>query len=238
MSTKARYINGILTFYDSVTNETIRAEAPLFKKEDFLGQAVDTTNGFGFRDTAGATEALVANAASGVLRLALTSTNEAQLAGIDYADQLSLILSQGIVFESRVKLSTLPTTGSVACIGLSSAHNAAVDSVVTSAWFRLDGATGGLITVECDDGTTETSKVTTGTTVTTADWVVLKIDASDATNVLFYINGSRVASSTTFSMNATPTVGLQPVARMGKESSGTNVGSLDVDYLMFWQKRS
>ena len=54
-----------------------------------LGQALDTTNGpFAYRDTAGATEAIVADAAGGQLALTLTSTSEAQLAGIVTRDGL------------------------------------------------------------------------------------------------------------------------------------------------------
>ncbi len=80
--------------------------------------------------------------------------------------------------------------------------------------------------------------MTTGITVTNSQWVVLRIDCNDPTNILFYIDGVQVASTTTFSANAVPTLVLQPVLRIGKESSGTPVGSLDVDYVRIWQRRS
>lgn len=236
---KTRTDGNILSIIDLVTNESLYPYAPVRVKEDFMGQALDTTNGpFAFRDTAGGTETIVADAPNGVLALALSATNEVQLAGIDQADQRGWVLNQNLVFEARVKLSVLPTTGVVACIGLCSDHNAAADTVGSSLWFRLDGATGGLITVECDDGTTETSKVTTGVTLTTADWAVLRIDCSDPTSVKFFINGEQVAASTTFNANATPTLALQMVARIGKEAIGTPVGTLQVDYLSAWQNRS
>lgn len=236
---KTRTDGNILSIIDRTTYETFYPYAAVRIKEDFLGQALDTTNGpFAFRDTAGGAETIVADAPNGVLRLALAATNEAELAGIDQADQRCFVLNQNLVFEARVKLSVLPTTGTVACIGVCGDHNAAVNTVAESFWFRLDGATGGLITVECDDGTTETSKVTTGVTVTTADWVILRIDCSDPTSIKFFINGDQVAASTTFSGNAVPTLALQMVARIGKEAIGTSVGSLDVDYLSAWQNRS
>lgn len=239
MSTKGQYRNGILHYYDSATFETLYAFAPVWLKEDFLGQALDTTNApFAYRDTAGATEAYVADAASGQVALTLAATNEAELAGIDQADQRDWILNQGVNFEARVKLSVLPTTGTVCCIGLCGDHNAAVDTVAESIWFRLDGATGGLITVEADDTTIETSKVTTGVTVTTSDWVVLRIDCTVITDVKFFINGARVAAGTAFDASTTVGLKLQLVARIGKESAGTNVGTLLVDYLAAWQNRS
>jgi hypothetical protein len=229
---------GILRYYDSTTYETLRVIAPVYFHDDFVGRAQDVTNAWGTRDTASATEALVADAPNGVYRLALDATSEAQLAGLDWGDQRTLVLNQGLGFEARVKLSTLPTTGSIVCIGLCGDHNAAVDTVAESIWFRLDGSTGGLITVECDDGTTETSKVTTGVTVLNTDWVILRIDCSDPTSIKFYINGAQVAATTTFSANAVPTLALQPVLRVGKESAGTNLGALDVDSVRVWQKRA
>jgi hypothetical protein len=236
---KTRTDGNILSIIDLVTNQSMYPYAPVFVREDFLGQALDTTNGpFAYRDTGAATEAIVADAANGVLALTLTSANEAQLAGIDQADQLTWVLNQNLVFEARVRASVLPTTGTVVCIGLCDNHNAAVDTVAKSLWFRLDGATGGLITVESDDGTTETTKVSTGVTLTTADWVILRIDCSDPTSVKFFINGEQVAATTTFNANATPTAPLQMVARIGKEAIGTSVGTLQVDYLQAWQNRS
>lgn len=228
-----------LSIIDKTSYESLYPYTGVALKEDFLGQALDTTNGpFAYRDTGAATEAIVADAANGQLGLTLTSASEAQLAGIDQADQRCWVLNQGLVFEARVRLSVLPTTGVVACVGLCTDHNAAVDSVATSIWFRLDGATGGLVTVETDDGTTETSKVSTGVTLTASDWAILRIDCSDPTSVKFYINGAQVAASTTFSVNATPTMALQMVARIGKESVGTPVGTMLVDYLAAWQNRS
>lgn len=230
---------GITRYYDpTAAYMTTHVIAPVSFYDDFLGRAQDVTNAWGVRDTAGGTEAVVADAPNGVYRLATDATSEAQLAGLDWGDQRTLTLNQGLGFEARVKLSTLPTTGVIACIGLCGDHNAAVDTVAESIWFRLDGATGGLITVECDDTTTETSKVTTGVTVTASDWVVLRIDCADPTNILFYINGVQVASTTAFSANAVPTLALQPVCRIGKESVGTPVGSLDIDYVRVWQRRA
>jgi hypothetical protein len=81
MSTKARYEGGVLRYYDGTTFETVHAMAPLWWKDDFNNQALDTTNNWTLLDTGAATEALVEDAPNGVVALALDNTSEAQLAG-------------------------------------------------------------------------------------------------------------------------------------------------------------
>jgi hypothetical protein len=236
MSTKAQYRNGILHFYDGTTFETLHALAPVWGKDDFEKQALDTTIGWTALDTGDATEALVEDAPNGQVALTLAATSEAELAGLSWNDKQTLILNQGLNIEFRFQLSVLPSTSSsIAALGLAAAHNATLDSVATSAWFRADGS--GAITVECDDTTNETSKVATGVTLLTTDWCIGRIDCSVITDVKFYINGNRVASSTTFDMSTTPTVALQPYARISK-ASGTSVGTVTIDYVKWWQLRA
>lgn len=235
MPTRGRWANGRLTFSDSATLEQILPIYPVFFEDDFLGNALNTFN-WGARDTGAATEAVVADAANGVLGLALDATSEVQLAGVDWADQRTLVLNQGLMFEARFRLSVLPTGSVVACVGLCGDHNAAVNTVAESIWFRLDGS--GAVTVETDDTTNETSLVATGITLTTADWIVARIDCSDPADVRFFINGNRVAAGTTFNMSAVPALALQPVCRIGKQGAATTVGTLQVDYVRAWQNRS
>ena len=123
------------------------------------------------------------------------------------------------------------------CVGLQGDHNATADTVAESIWFRLDGATGGLITVENDDTSNETSKVTTGVTLLNTDWAILRIDCTDITSIKFYINGNLVASGTTFTMAQVAALTLQPILRLNK-ASGTSVGTMLVDYVKVWQRRS
>jgi hypothetical protein len=146
------------------------------------------------------------------------------------------VLNQALGFEARIKLSVLPTGSVVAVIGLCGDHNAAVNTVAESIWFRADGS--GALTVETDDTVNETSLVATGITLTTGVWAILRIDCTDISDVKFYINGERVAASTTFNMSQVATLALQPVARIGKQGAATTVGTLLVDYIRVWQKRS
>ena len=54
----------------------------------------------------------------------------------------------------------------------------------------------------------------------------------------FFINDDRVAAGTTFNMSQVSALALQPVARIGKEGAATSVGTLQVDYVRAWQRRS
>src|SRR4029077_11422906 len=102
---------------------------------------------------------------------------EAQLGGLDFADQRSFILNQGLIFEARVRFTVAATGSVVACVGLCGDHNAAVNTVAESIWFRVDG---GLVwTVETDDTSNETSQVATGVTATLNAWNLLRIDCTD-----------------------------------------------------------
>lgn len=234
MTTRSRYLNGRIEFFDNVSHERLLPVAPVAFYDDFLGNALDTFK-WGARDTAGGAEAVVADAPNGVMGLALDATSEIQLAGIDWADQRTLVLNQGLIFEARFRLSVLPTGAVIVVVGLEGDHNAAVDTVAESMWFRADG--NGVITVENDDTANETTKVATGVTLTTADWVVARIDCTDIADVKFYINGERVAATTTFNMSTVPTLALQPVARVSK-GAATTVGTLQVDYVRTWQNRA
>jgi hypothetical protein len=236
MSTRSRYLNGNLEWYESATAERVLRATPVAFNEDFLGKTFDTTNIWTARDTNSATEAVVADAPNGVLGLTLTAANEIQLAGVDWGDQRTLVLNQSLIFESRFRFQTLPTGSVVACVGLCGDFNAAVNTVAESIWFRADGS--GAITVETDDTVHETSLISTGITVTTADWIIVQIDCTDITSVKFYINGNRVASATTFNMSQVAALALQLVARIGKEGAAATVGTLEVDYLRAWQERT
>lgn len=236
MATKAQYRNGILHFYDGTTFETLHAMAPVWGRDDFEKQALDTTIGWTALDTGDATEALVEDAPNGVVALALAATSEAELAGLSWNDKRTLVLNQGLVIEYRFRFSVLPSAStSIAFLGLAGDHNATLDSVAESIGFRADG--NGAITVENDDTSHETSKVSTGITVTTSDWVIGRIDCTTIADCKFYINGNNVAGSTTFNMSTVATLALQPYARISKASS-TSLGTIEIDYVKWWQNRS
>lgn len=238
-TTKARFIAGICNWFDSVTHERTLVAAAVQMKDDFLGKAIDTTKNWTALDTSAAgdtTPVLVADAPGGVVSLPLDNTNEVQLSGLTGGDQRNYSLDRAPVFECRARFTVLPTGSVVAAFGFCGDHNAAVDTVAESVWFRADGS--GALTVENDDTSHETTKVATGVTVVANEWFTLRIELQDPADVKFYINGNRVASSTTFNMNAVPTLVMQPVVRIGKEAGATTVGTIQLDYVAAWQKRT
>jgi hypothetical protein len=239
MSTKAKWLNSILQYFESTTQETILPMAPVFFLDDFFGKALDVTNTWATHITGAAppTVALVASGPNGAVACTLTNANEVQLAGFDTNDQRPFLISKGLIAEFRARFTTLPASATTACLGLCGNHNAAIDTVAESAWFRWDAATAGLITVETDDTNHETSKVTTNVTAAVNVSNIFRIDFSDPTSVKFFIDGQRVAASTTFNMNQVTTLVLQPVCRMDKAAAVANLGVIEVDYVKVWHTR-
>lgn len=234
MSTKAQWRNNNLHFYESTTQEMSLPVAPVAFYDDFLKPALDTGYWTAL-DTAGATEGVVTDGPGGAAELALTNANEAQLAGLSFGDHRPFVLNRGLVMEARVRFTVVPTGAVIVTVGLAGDHNAAADSVAESIWFRADG--NGTLTVENDDTANETSKVATGVTLAQNTWAVLRIECTNPASVEFYINGNRVAGSTTFNMNTTPTLVLQPYITIRK-GAATTVGTMEVDYVRVWQNRA
>jgi len=150
-------------------------------------------------------------------------------------DELQFSIAQGAIFEARVKLSVLPSgAASKANFGLWGAW--ADGGSAYRVGFTAESGTG-LITCESDDNTTDTS-ASSGVTVTTAQWKIYRIDCTTQTDIKFYIDGARVAGSTTFANAASAANSkCQPHFGMYK-ASGTTVGTMQVDYCRILQNRS
>jgi len=238
MSIKSRFRNGLLEFYDSVTFEHVKPLAPLVFEDDFLYRTLNVTDRWRAIDVSVAgdtTPLVVADGANGIARMPLDSTSEAQESGLDWNDQRFFILNQGLVWEARVALQTLPTLLSIAVWGLAGDKNAVSDDVAESIWFRVEG--NGVVTVESDDTVNEQNDIATGTTVTAGSFKIYRIDCTTITSVKFYIDGARVAAGTTFNMSQVAGLKLQPYFHNAK-ASGAGLGVLEVDYCRVWQKRS
>lgn len=242
---KSKWINGILTFYDSATNETVLPVAPMYFYEDFLGEGGielgNTVDRWEIVDVGGATEALRTDVATGVWRLHMHATSEAEDAVLYWGDQTSIDVLNDVVFETRINMAILPTAVNsvdvVAVFGMCGDHNLDKDTTAEAAWFRLNAA--GLINVETDDGTINTALTSTGVTAVAGTYNIFRIDFADLSDVKFYIDGARVAGATTFDLSAlTTTTGLmQPYFSLDK-ASDLGVGDMDIDYVRIWGTRS
>ncbi len=183
------------------------------------------------------TVAMVADTAGGVVQCALTADSQKQDAALFMDDDRRFLITQGVVFEARVKVSTLPTDVAEAVWGLVGDWADGPDNITYSIFFTADGS--GLIYCEKDDGTGGSDQsVTSGVTVTNTDWKVYRIDCRDVASIKFYINGVRVASSTTFPYIATgANATLQPYLGLYK-ATGTGTGTIQIDQVRIWGNRS
>lgn len=245
MSTKAKYNNGLLTWYESTTNETTGAPgASVVLYDDFLTPSLvvpavgslESGEPWAKKIVGSPTGvAGVANGTNGTVACTLAATSEKEDAALYAGDQLAFSVLQGLVFEARVQLSVLPTTLAQASIGVTGAWADGHDAITYSAFFTARAS--GELFCDTDDNVTD-KDVTSGTTLLATDWAILRIDMSDPLNILFFINGARVAASTTFGWAASASNSkVQPFVAVYK-ASGTGVATLTVDYVRLFQKRA
>jgi hypothetical protein len=245
MSTKAVYSGGVLTWYDGATHERVQRLAPISFSDDFLYPSLVIPDSAALESgvpwakkiigAAPPTVAAVANTPNGAVACTLTSASQKQDAELFNGDNLSWSVLQGLVFEARIQLSTLPTTLAQATIGVASAWADGHDAIVYSAFFTARAS--GELFCDTDDNVTD-KDVTSGVTLLSTDWATLRIDMTDPLDIKFYINGARVAAATTFGWAASAANSkVQPFIGMYK-ASGTGVGTLTADYVRAWQNRS
>jgi hypothetical protein len=175
----------------------------------------------------------VRNASNAVLTLA--STSEVENVCLAHGDALSFDIDDLLSAEFRVKV-TGCTSGTTISWGMASARNDTPASMTALALFTMTGATSTTdVTVETDDNVTDTAPVSTATALATV-FKRFVIDFSNKSDIKFYIDGNRVARSTTFTM-AGYTSGLQPFIQIQKTSSA-NVDAVTVDYVKIVAKRT
>lgn len=211
-------------------------------EDDFWGADTFSTAGQGspwaIADTSAAgtpTYANVTASATGEVALTLAVDTEVENVCLSFGDTLSFDIDNLQAFEARVKVSGC-TTGTTISWGLASARNSTPANMTALALFTMTGATSTTaVTVETDDNVTDTAPVTSGQTLATV-YKRFVIDFSGGkSNVKFYIDGIRVAASTTFTM-AGYTGSFQPFFQIQKTSSA-NVDSITIDYVRVEMRR-
>jgi hypothetical protein len=166
--------------------------------------------------------------------LTLASTTEVENVCLHFGDSLDFDIDLLQRVEMRVKtVATLDSATSVA-FGMASARNDAIDSIAAHASFRLIGSNS--VVVESDDSVTDKDDIATGTSLV-ATYKRFAIDFTGGkSDVKFYIDGARVAASTTFDMSGY-SAGLQPYVQIQK-TSDANTDSVTVDYVYILIKRA
>lgn len=251
MSTKARWHSGKLEFYDGY--ETVQSVSPVFIYDDFVGAYLmkyttdENTTAFwktvetNLNTAIGLSDDVV----NGVAAIILDSDDNSEIGCLYFGDNLCLSMKQGLVFETRLTFSTLPTTGTEtvqAVFGLASAHNATLNSIATNAWFRVESSANTALLWETDDGDTDDDDNSTGITLVAGTYNIYKIDCRDLSNgVKFYVDGTLVGTSADMDTNLSSTEAkVQPYFNVSKvkSSANTGTGTMLIDYVKIWQNRS
>lgn len=239
MTTNAENRGANLHFFDGSTHERQDVMSAVRFVEDFVGPAtmsipaftVATNLPWGKHIVGSATVAKKADQACGVVELALTSASEAQTGSLNQKNERNFSVEKGLVFESRVRATVLPTGSVVGFVGLGSDYSADPEAMTYLAGFSFRAS--GVINIECDDNATDTSAAS-GVTVSANEWVTLRIEFLESGTAYFYINGNSVGSAPYAATGANAI--LQPVAQLYKASS-TPVGTLEVDYIKVFTNR-
>jgi hypothetical protein len=177
----------------------------------------------------------VADAIAGHYVLALAADNEVETLTLYLADQLVFDITKLPIMGIRLKVASdvtgaggLFAAGDKLVAGLASARNATLDSVVTHAWYRMEGANHNLL-CETDDGTTDNDD-----NDTTVDWAEdtfldLVIDCSVLGNIRFVVNDANVTPE---AMNLSAATGnVQPFVELQKAAAANKDHKVTVDHV-------
>lgn len=178
--------------------------------------------------------------AFGVCEMLLDSgQTEVQNLCLSFGDKLSMDINDRLIFECRLKQgqTTIDSNSSFA-FGLTGDRHDTIDSIAQHMLFRIIGSNA--VVCESDDGTTDLDDKATGQTLTNA-YKYFKIDATDLTNVKFFMTNSnnclvRVCKSVTFDMSAYSGA-LQPFFQLQK-ASDSNGDSILIDYVKVTGRRN
>jgi hypothetical protein len=233
--------------FDAATSETIVRFAAAMLDEDFTGPghvfpaAGSPSVGYPWVKktvlSAGTpTVAVLANSGGGIARLALDATSEKQEATLYANDSLNWDMTKSAIFEARVANHVLPSAAAVEIVfGLQSVWIDGPDNASFYAEFQQLAS--GAVNMRTKDGVNTISKAS-GVTLLADAFHIFRIDATDPTNVRFFIDGAEVSTSGQLSFAATGASAiLQPYFSVYK-ASGVGVGSLDIDMVQVGMNRS
>jgi hypothetical protein len=210
--------------------------------EDFIGPQTLTASPAGsdlwdIADTSSSgTPTYTVGGINGEATLAFDNTSEIQNVCLFQSDVLNydIDLLQSVEFRLKGGQAALDATSSLA-FGMGSARADDPDAIAANAMFRVITAGLTALVVESDDGTNDNDDKATGKTLVAA-YKKFYIDFQNKADVKFYIDGDRVAASTTFDMS-NYSAGLQPFVQIQK-TADTNTDSVVVDYIEIKSKRS
>jgi len=246
------FSTGFPVVYDKATTESLVPMFPVVFYDDFLGGdvlfpatgTVEAGSPWSTLILGNGVVAKVADGINGIASLSVVTAAAASIAALDWNNQESLSLEQGLIFEARVRISILPTMGVAGTTemvwGLAGTHNAVLDNIDCNAWFRLQHDANTILVWETDNDVAggDDDVNDTGIVIATGDYHIYRIDATNIAAVKFYVDGVLVGTGNMFGILAT--VGdVQPYFNVSKtDANNTGVGTMLVDYVRVFQDRS
>ena len=239
---------GKTVFWDASTFEIIRADYPVRFYDDFCGAflqkytANEDTHSLWNTTETSINTAIAKVADDHHVALVLDNTDRSEIAALHFGDQECFNLERGLMFETRVTFSTLPTTGTQtvqAVFGVAGEHNSTLDSIDCNAWFRVESAAQTALLWETDDNTTNDDDNSAGIVLVANTWHIYRIHAISKNVVKFYVDGALVGTGNMSGLSST-TGDVQPYFNVSKVKStnNTGTGTMLIDYCKVWENRS
>jgi len=238
----SRFTSGRPVFYDGGTGEIVKGLYPISIYDDFLGEAYNTTFWGTTETNLNTAIGLSDDVTNGALAIILDADDNAEIGAVHFGDNLGLSINQGLIFETRLTFSTLPTTGTEtvqAVWGIASAHNATLDNVAVNAWFRLESSANTALLWETDDDTTNDDDNSASTTLVKDTYNIYRIDFTNLAAVKFYVDDALVGTGDMSGASGAD-FKVQPYFNVSKAVSANNTGTgtMLIDYVRIFQNRS
>ena len=234
--------SGNLVFFNHAY-ESVLPAAPVQFYDDFIGShtTIPTSAEAGYMWIALAqgttpTVAIGADSVLGTVECALSSGSNTQEAVLYCGNQRNFRVGYGLIMEARVAAWVLPSAAaSRMFIGFAGDQATGEIGTRIGFTFRYSSSSASSIYADVDDNSTDNS-TDTAEDIAAKTWYILRIDASDEDAIKFYVNGEQVEDGLEYGGTTTALV-LQPLIKVYK-STGTTLGTLQVDYVRIWQNRS
>jgi hypothetical protein len=170
----------------------------------------------------------VADTACGEVKLSLVTTAEAQVVGLDWADQNVIPANAKPVFHCRAKFSGV-IAGNRWVMGLADSYAATLDDVVNNCWFRIEGNSLNLL-AELDDSTTDDDDNDTGFDLVADTYYLFTIDATDTGAIRFSVDDTCYLELAGAAFAAADV--LQPVIWFQNDAGGASTDkTMTIDYI-------
>ncbi len=239
----------VFRIYERSTGQTVQVRAPIYFHDEFGGadllipvMATDESGCKWVQDVDGAGTVVKAiDIEGGGIICATTAVTDDIHACCHMNDMnpyhpgVSVATATGLQAEFRIIIVSTSATNQdfwVGLIGDFSETSTILDSTERIGfWFDAS------LTSKCisEDGSNSGS-ATSGVLAVTAVAMILRIDFTDPTDVKFYINGTRVAASTTFTVAAITTQRLQPFWGVFNDgTAGANDATITCTDCKIWQ---